>query len=158
MSFEEAIEWTGVDKWKWLEPSWKWKGVAKTEWEKMVARSEVARTRGNRVIGYVAITYVYSSLPYCDLDKDAGDISEFLACMINRCIFYETRRLLAGSMFEIEDNLLAKCPKEEVHFQKWVKELYNRTSWWLCFLIFEQHYRKGHHSIVCTRPVMWLIN
>lgn len=156
LTFEGALKWTEVEKWSWLNKEWK--TTTKKEWERLSRKWKRNNNFGENdaLKGFAAITLIYSSLPYYDLNRDEGDVSEFLATMINRCIYQETRHLLAGTMFRIEENLLS-CPVDFADYDAHIDNLYNSASWWLCFLIFESHYRKGVHSVVITRPVQWLI-
>lgn len=167
MSFDKAVKVTQVDKWHWLSPDWR--QATETEWNKQIAKwteknhSEARHIlkRNTALFGFVGITFLFTSLPFFELDQTKGDITDFVACHINRCIYFETRCQISGYIFDIDDNFpeppcLYDNMEEIESFEEWVSQLYNSSSWWLCFYVFERIYRSKESYICPQTPVEWM--
>lgn len=100
MTFDEALRLSQVESWSWLDPSWL--KATREEWFRSI-RFHFGENKTIR--GSTALVFLFTSLPFLSLKQDANDISEFLAFVIGRCLFCQTKCSLAGTVFDIKDNL-----------------------------------------------------
>lgn len=150
-TFENAIEFIGIDKWEFETEDWK--KIAKDiftplaeRWNSSTGREE----KDGEILAFAAITLCYVSIPYHLLKK--ADISELMAQMIIRVVFYEynmctdierTIPMPEETLhIEVEENLRGG-PMHPGAYTEWINDLYNSASWWLSFLIYNKAHNLG---------------
>lgn len=163
-SFDEVVEFVGVDKWPWLEGN-RWKDdFAKAEWARLVNRwnqhNKITRTKDSepKTKGFAAITLLYVALPYNLLNKSIDVISDFQAKMIVRCVFYESNMCYILDCFETDEDLTGG-PVFPPAYEQWINQLYNEASWWLSFFIYDKLFRSDKPQIkpqiIPFHPAKW---
>jgi hypothetical protein len=164
-TFEQTIDLCKIN-WKFEDPipggnGWeirtkhKWLSYIR-EWNMVNRNDDYVDETDFSTYGYVAITYLYVSLPYNSLVRDGPAceyISEFLAKLINICMLHETGNNLicfkGYGMLTIDELEFLSYSNVSIDQQ------YNIARWFLMFLIFARIKNVDIYTSIASPMAMW---
>jgi hypothetical protein len=138
-TFEKTLKFCDIN-WKFTNDNWTTR--AKKKWlgfiRKWNATNINPSSRYNQysTYGYIAITYLYISIPYGSLERRGPaceNISEFLARLINICLLHE----FGDNLITFKDyGMITFEEIEKYGCERELSKQYNLARWFFMFLIF----------------------
>jgi len=143
-TFEEALELSGITKWK--EFSTTDKEEMKSRWTKL-SKVWMKHKKTESIPGYAALVYIFVTYPWANVKPDEKcPYTQFYMDNVNFAIFWENDHMkgknFALARFKDQTNwaefVLTDTPTYPPAFSEWYDNKYNSASWWITYMVYEQ--------------------